>query len=187
MPLTSVFELETPSMVYGLILWIGYGNSVVNPFIYVFFSREFRTVITKDLQRLRQKCTSVWSKKQLAEMWYEWTLLRDRDKFLQYLVPRYLMSTKSCCVLRFVYQVYSRAVQAEFCLCSSMERECPYYRYMDVNLYCLSIFWCHMWSLGKVFRFCMNDINYTLINRLRIIVINEKGTLLRHFRSIHVL
>ena len=53
MPLTAVLELETPSMVYGAILWIGYGNSVLNPFIYVFFSREFRTVITKDLQRLR--------------------------------------------------------------------------------------------------------------------------------------
>ncbi len=47
MPLTAVFELYTPPIVYSGILWIGYGNSVVNPFVYGFFSREFRAVIAK--------------------------------------------------------------------------------------------------------------------------------------------
>ena len=52
MPVTAVFDLPTPPVVYSIILWIGYGNSVVNPFIYGFFNREFKSVIVGDLERL---------------------------------------------------------------------------------------------------------------------------------------
>ena len=52
MPLTAVFDLTTPPLIYSIILWIGYGNSVINPFIYGFFNREFRGVIVGDLERL---------------------------------------------------------------------------------------------------------------------------------------
>ena len=52
MPLTSILELHTPPVVYSVILWVGYGNSVVNPFIYGFFSREFRQVIVGDLRKM---------------------------------------------------------------------------------------------------------------------------------------
>ena len=37
----------------SIILWIGYGNSTVNPFIYGFFCREFRAVILSDLRKVR--------------------------------------------------------------------------------------------------------------------------------------
>ncbi|XP_059095465.1 octopamine receptor beta-3R-like isoform X1 [Tigriopus californicus] len=52
MPLTGIFDLHTPSFVYTMILWVGYGNSVVNPFIYGFFNREFKGVILGDLKKL---------------------------------------------------------------------------------------------------------------------------------------
>ncbi len=55
MPLTSLLELHTPPLVYSVILWIGYGNSVVNPFVYGFFSREFRSVILKDYRKLSKR------------------------------------------------------------------------------------------------------------------------------------
>ncbi len=55
MPLTSLLELPTPPMLYTAILWIGYGNSVVNPFVYGFFSREFRSVILNDYKRFSKK------------------------------------------------------------------------------------------------------------------------------------
>ena len=46
MPVTSLFELQTPRMLYDAILWIGYGNSAMNPFIYGFFCKEFRSVMS---------------------------------------------------------------------------------------------------------------------------------------------
>ncbi len=55
MPLTSLLELYTPPLLYTAILWIGYGNSVVNPFVYGFFSREFRGVILKDYKRFSKR------------------------------------------------------------------------------------------------------------------------------------
>ena len=46
MPLTSLLELQTPPFLYKTILWVGYCNSAVNPFIYGIFCKEFREVIT---------------------------------------------------------------------------------------------------------------------------------------------
>lgn len=57
MPLTALLELETPAALYSVILWVGYSNSVVNPFIYGLFSREFREVILKDVGKAKR-----WSK-----------------------------------------------------------------------------------------------------------------------------
>ena len=44
MPLTSILELDTPPLLYNTILWVGYCNSAINPFIYGLFCKEFRTV-----------------------------------------------------------------------------------------------------------------------------------------------
>ena len=44
MPLTSILELDTPPLLYNTILWVGYCNSTINPFIYGLFCKEFRTV-----------------------------------------------------------------------------------------------------------------------------------------------
>ena len=52
MPLTRILELHTPPVVYSIILLVGYTNSVVNPFIYGFFIREFRQVIIGGLRRM---------------------------------------------------------------------------------------------------------------------------------------
>ena len=48
---TFIFLLCLP--LRSIILWIGYGNSTVNPFIYGFFCREFRAVILSDLRKVR--------------------------------------------------------------------------------------------------------------------------------------
>ena len=42
-----------PVNLCSIILWTGYGNSTVNPFIYGFFCREFRSVILSDLRKVR--------------------------------------------------------------------------------------------------------------------------------------
>jgi len=58
MPLTSLTDMHTPPALYSVILWIGYGNSVVNPFVYTFCSREFRQELGKDwaaFQRSRNR------------------------------------------------------------------------------------------------------------------------------------
>ena len=51
MPVTALFELVTPGWLYDIILWTGYGNSAVNPFIYGLFSTEFRTAMIKEKRR----------------------------------------------------------------------------------------------------------------------------------------
>lgn len=56
MPLTSLLELETPRLLYNIILWIGYVNSALNPFIYGLFNREFKTVM---LNHVRKCSTSL--------------------------------------------------------------------------------------------------------------------------------
>jgi hypothetical protein len=55
MPLTSLLELDTPPLIYNIILWVGYINSTVNPFIYGIFSREFRGTILHDFTRVKKK------------------------------------------------------------------------------------------------------------------------------------
>ena len=45
MPVHSLFELTTPRLLYDFVLWVGYGNSAINPFIYGFFCKEFRQVM----------------------------------------------------------------------------------------------------------------------------------------------
>ena len=54
MPVTSLLELKTPRVLYDVILWIGYGNSAINPFIYGFFCKEFRTVMSMQRSRISQ-------------------------------------------------------------------------------------------------------------------------------------
>ena len=54
MPVTSLFELETPRLLYNIILWTGYGNSALNPFIYGLFNREFKAVLLSQIK----KCSS---------------------------------------------------------------------------------------------------------------------------------
>ena len=51
MSVTALFELVTPKWLYDIILWTGYGNSAVNPFIYGLFSIEFRTAMFKEKNR----------------------------------------------------------------------------------------------------------------------------------------
>ena len=51
MPLTALSELVTPGWLYDIILWTGYGNSSVNPFIYGLFSIEFKTAMLKERHR----------------------------------------------------------------------------------------------------------------------------------------
>ncbi len=52
MPVTSLAELHTPEVVYNVILWVGYGNSAVNPFIYGLFCKEFRAVISSRFRQM---------------------------------------------------------------------------------------------------------------------------------------
>ena len=56
--LTDNQSYSHPPSLRSVILWIGYGNSTVNPFIYGFFCREFRAVITSDLRKVRVKMES---------------------------------------------------------------------------------------------------------------------------------
>jgi hypothetical protein len=59
MPLTSLLELNTPPLLYNIILWVGYINSTVNPFIYGIFSREFRGTISHDFNKMKKRI-SCW-------------------------------------------------------------------------------------------------------------------------------
>ena len=56
MPLTALLELDTPDGVYSAILWIGYGNSAVNPVIYGVFSKEIREAIADEFARAKECC-----------------------------------------------------------------------------------------------------------------------------------
>ncbi|CAD7085137.1 unnamed protein product [Hermetia illucens] len=42
-------ECETPKIVVGILFWIGYFNSALNPIIYAYFNREFRAAFKKTL------------------------------------------------------------------------------------------------------------------------------------------
>ena len=58
MPLTALMELHTPPLLYNIILWVGYGNSAINPFIYGIFNRDFRNILLRNLR----KCSRyLWS------------------------------------------------------------------------------------------------------------------------------
>ncbi|XP_037913035.1 octopamine receptor beta-1R-like isoform X2 [Hermetia illucens] len=43
-------ECETPKIVVGILFWIGYFNSALNPIIYAYFNREFRAAFKKTLK-----------------------------------------------------------------------------------------------------------------------------------------
>ena len=58
MPLTALLELDTPPLLYNIILWVGYGNSAINPFIYGIFNREFRVIL---LRHMRKCSRYLWS------------------------------------------------------------------------------------------------------------------------------
>lgn len=40
----------SPKVVVGIVFWIGYFNSALNPLIYAYFNREFRAAFKKTLQ-----------------------------------------------------------------------------------------------------------------------------------------
>lgn len=50
-PVTSLTGLEVPSEMFGVIFWLGYCNSALNPIIYTIFNREFRQAFHKILFR----------------------------------------------------------------------------------------------------------------------------------------
>ncbi|KAG6462196.1 hypothetical protein O3G_MSEX013104, partial [Manduca sexta] len=40
---------ETPAVVVGVLFWIGYFNSALNPLIYAYFNRDFRDAFKNTL------------------------------------------------------------------------------------------------------------------------------------------
>lgn len=51
-------ECETPKIVVGILFWIGYFNSALNPIIYAYFNREFRAAFKKTLKVRKTPTTS---------------------------------------------------------------------------------------------------------------------------------
>jgi len=41
---------KTPRIVVGILFWIGYFNSALNPIIYAYFNRDFRAAFKKTLK-----------------------------------------------------------------------------------------------------------------------------------------
>ncbi|KAL0811208.1 hypothetical protein ABMA28_009638 [Loxostege sticticalis] len=51
---------ETPSVVVGVLFWIGYFNSALNPLIYAYFNRDFRDAFKNTLMCALPCCFSCW-------------------------------------------------------------------------------------------------------------------------------
>ncbi|CAH2097219.1 unnamed protein product [Euphydryas editha] len=51
---------ETPSVVVGVLFWIGYFNSALNPLIYAYFNRDFRDAFKNTLMCALPCCFTCW-------------------------------------------------------------------------------------------------------------------------------
>ncbi|XP_063369328.1 octopamine receptor beta-2R-like [Cydia amplana] len=51
---------ETPDVVVGVLFWIGYFNSALNPLIYAYFNRDFRDAFKNTLMCALPCCFSCW-------------------------------------------------------------------------------------------------------------------------------
>lgn len=52
-------ECSSPRVVVGIVFWIGYFNSALNPLIYAYFNREFRAAFKKTLKVRGQRVAVV--------------------------------------------------------------------------------------------------------------------------------
>lgn len=52
---------KTPRIVVGILFWIGYFNSALNPIIYAYFNRDFRAAFKKTLKVSESGVGGNWS------------------------------------------------------------------------------------------------------------------------------
>ncbi|KAB0790070.1 hypothetical protein PPYR_15611, partial [Photinus pyralis] len=53
-------DCPTPDIVVGMLFWIGYFNSALNPLIYAYFNRDFREAFKDTLLCTLPCCFGCW-------------------------------------------------------------------------------------------------------------------------------